>query len=419
MIQKAPIINVFNGKAGIEKALSDIIKTKKPFVGWGATDKAMEISPEFTKWYINKREELGITAKQLYVEGEGFLKTNLSELKPIPKEYSGPATTLIYGNKVAIFLWFLSPPSVIVIDSKETAIAYKAHFDFLWKTRVFTFDEILNSQLVQEEIKKKFNNNELEIVKRKKSFFIIQKKIENNISKRILLLPPNGTTTGATTGIKVFDENNSHSEASEVIITILGGVAPGRNGYSRIKNKIKLSYSLTREVKLPLKEKILSSHTPPITILKSDGFGFWHSLSNQSTEWVAIYLEKELRSTKEINWGQVFSQVGIPDNNHQKILTYINSIKEYGDEVFEKNPEAIKYLETYPSQERILQVLIKALNIQEYGKHEQCTIFAIILKVAKHVDTSKLIKIIEQAKENKLAPEFYLSELEKKIRKKG
>jgi len=128
-----PIVEVYEGKEGIKTVLNDLIRTGKNFVGFGATDRAFILFPEFTKMYMREREKIKIRARQIYTEGERVLRTPLSKFKFIPREYSSPATTLVYGSKVAIFMWFIEPPIVVLIENEEAAEAYKNHFEFMWK----------------------------------------------------------------------------------------------------------------------------------------------------------------------------------------------------------------------------------------------------------------------------------------------
>jgi len=57
----------------------------------------------------------------------------LFEVKFLPKEYASPASTNIYGDKVAILLWE-EEPLAIVIKNKKIADAYRSFFSLLWKT---------------------------------------------------------------------------------------------------------------------------------------------------------------------------------------------------------------------------------------------------------------------------------------------
>lgn len=128
-----PTIEVYEGKEGIKTVLQDILKERKDFVAYGATDRASTLLPEFTKRYLKEREKNTIRARQFYPQGEKVLNSRLSVFKPIPKEYCGPATTIIYADKVALFMWFVDPPVVVLIKNKEAAQAYKNNFEYMWK----------------------------------------------------------------------------------------------------------------------------------------------------------------------------------------------------------------------------------------------------------------------------------------------
>jgi len=130
--QSKPIIEVHEGREGIKTVLSDILREGKKFVGFGATDRAMVLLPEFTKRYLRERGKRKIRARQLYPKGETVLRSKVSTFKSIPKEFCGPATTLVYGDKVAIFMWFIEPLAVVLIKNKAAAQAYRNQFEFMW-----------------------------------------------------------------------------------------------------------------------------------------------------------------------------------------------------------------------------------------------------------------------------------------------
>jgi len=128
-----PVIEVYEGREGIKTVLTDMLNEGKDFVGFGATDRVSILLPEFTKRYLKEREKRKIRARQFYPEGEKILKSPLSTFKSTPKEFSGPATTLIYGAKVALFMWFIEPPVVVLIKNADAANAYRNQFEFMWK----------------------------------------------------------------------------------------------------------------------------------------------------------------------------------------------------------------------------------------------------------------------------------------------
>ena len=88
--------------------------------------------PVFSKIFVKRREQKKVNAKILVVKGEQPIKTKLNEYRWIPKEYSLPSSTIIYGNKTATLIWSEEPLG-IMIDNKEVADSYRSYFKLLWK----------------------------------------------------------------------------------------------------------------------------------------------------------------------------------------------------------------------------------------------------------------------------------------------
>ena len=57
------------------------------------------------------------------------------------------------------------------------------------------------------------------------------------------------------------------------------------------------------------------------------------------------------------------------------------------------------------------------LNVQETGKHESCTFFGLLLKIAKK-EQILVLDEVRKAKQSKTAPYYYLEDLESKLAKK-
>jgi sugar-specific transcriptional regulator TrmB len=127
------VIEVYEGKEGLKTVMNDIIKEGKDFVTWGATTKVRDYLPNFfIEKYLNERKKRNIKARQLFTDFYGVLETPLSENKKLPKEFASPATTLVYGDKVSIWMW-LEIPRVVLIKNKELAKSYRQHFELMWK----------------------------------------------------------------------------------------------------------------------------------------------------------------------------------------------------------------------------------------------------------------------------------------------
>lgn len=55
------------------------------------------------------------------------------DAKYIPKEFTNPVSTVIYGDKTAIILWE-EVPFAVLIESAKIARSYRNTFELLWKT---------------------------------------------------------------------------------------------------------------------------------------------------------------------------------------------------------------------------------------------------------------------------------------------
>ncbi len=131
--KERPQVETYEGVEGFKTLMNDIIKTGKDFVGWGASDRVRETVPDYiVKIYLKQREKKKIRARQLFVKTEGVLDTPMSKFKAIPKEFSSPATTIVYDNKVAIMI-YTAIPLIMIVKSRELADSYRKHFELLWK----------------------------------------------------------------------------------------------------------------------------------------------------------------------------------------------------------------------------------------------------------------------------------------------
>ncbi len=126
------IAQIFIGNKGLKTVMNDIIETKKDFVEFGVEGKFEDILPAYTKHWANQRVKKNIKAKIICTESSQTPEWKMNEIRFIPKEYQSPASTLIYGDKVAIFI-DEEPILIILIESKKLAQSYRNYFKLLWK----------------------------------------------------------------------------------------------------------------------------------------------------------------------------------------------------------------------------------------------------------------------------------------------
>ncbi|MEM7817723.1 MAG: helix-turn-helix domain-containing protein [Candidatus Aenigmatarchaeota archaeon] len=128
-------IKVFSGKAGLKTLFEDQIAEGKQVLIIGASPRAHKMLDYFFRAFDRKRTEKGIKVKLIFdVSAKGkFRRIPLSEIRYIPEELGGVATTNIYGDKVAIVLWNELTPYGILIQSKPAADSYRKLFEIVWE----------------------------------------------------------------------------------------------------------------------------------------------------------------------------------------------------------------------------------------------------------------------------------------------
>ena len=216
---------------------------------------------------------------------------------------------------------------------------------------------------------------------------------------------------------------NPHPEARKARVKILGKINPTKKGFKPLIREIKFSFSLTRSVPTEktsayakFSEKYSKSQLKSwknwFYVVKENGWGNFHSLINLSNEWVVAFLEKELVDQKTIDLKSYFEK--LPQPEAKKLRVAIQRIEHTGDKIFD-DTKFVSELLKFPSK-ILVPFLIQMLNVQETGKHENCTFFALLLKIAKK-NKRQVLEKVKQAIELKSAPYYYLEDLKRKLSK--
>lgn len=127
-------VEIYRGKEGLRTILKDVIRTKKDYIAFGEEGRFQKVLPIDVQRYIKELEKNNIHERVLVREdlrGKA-LKSKNSDFRYLPKDYLSPVTTVVYGDKVANFIWTL-PYYAILTKNKEVADSFKSHFNLLWK----------------------------------------------------------------------------------------------------------------------------------------------------------------------------------------------------------------------------------------------------------------------------------------------
>jgi len=127
------IVQVYKGKEGGKTVLKDIITTGKDYGVFGYEGQFRRIFPKiYLDQYMRDLKKKGMTERVLIKKGIKVNKYNQVKIKYLPKNFSSPSTTVVYGNKIAHVVW-TEPYFIIVVENKEIAKSYKNYFKSMWK----------------------------------------------------------------------------------------------------------------------------------------------------------------------------------------------------------------------------------------------------------------------------------------------
>ena len=132
--------HLYEGILGVKAITDDILRTKEEVVTFGVPRNISEIMKNFVSQYHKKRIDLKIVQKHIYDEDAKerikFLnELKYTEAKYLPGAINSPATTTIYGDKIAFYIWS-DPVLAVLIESKRMAESYRKYFEILWKIAI-------------------------------------------------------------------------------------------------------------------------------------------------------------------------------------------------------------------------------------------------------------------------------------------
>ena len=131
---------IYKGKKGMKSVAEDILRTGKELLVFRAEGNFMEKFKHYAiKWH-EKRRKLKIPIRIIYNErirkNKLKIKSPLLKMKFNSTMDETPATTWIYGDKIAIIVWS-EQPICTLIRSRDVAKSYKQFFEVLWKSSRF------------------------------------------------------------------------------------------------------------------------------------------------------------------------------------------------------------------------------------------------------------------------------------------
>jgi len=126
------VARVFIGSEGKKFVMNDIVEVGKNFVVFGGEGRFVEDLKDYTEQWARRREERNIRAKIIVAKGSRAPVWKLNKIRVVGKEYVSPASTFVYGDKVAMFMND-DVESVVLIENVRLARSYLSYFGVLWR----------------------------------------------------------------------------------------------------------------------------------------------------------------------------------------------------------------------------------------------------------------------------------------------
>ncbi len=127
---------IYKGKKGLRSVTEDILRERKEILIFGATGRFVEEFGHYAEQWHLRRGQLGIPARIIFNEKTREKRSKILwkhiQIRFHPSIEETPATTWMYGDKVALVVWG-EQPLVTLIRSKQIAYSYRAFFEVMWK----------------------------------------------------------------------------------------------------------------------------------------------------------------------------------------------------------------------------------------------------------------------------------------------
>jgi sugar-specific transcriptional regulator TrmB len=132
--KKRQEVHSFKGLLGIKTVLKDILDTKpKELLNFASTRGLYVLAPTAYEIFEEQRIKNKIFMKVITSSTAKRVlpRQKLQEFRFLEEDFNHSSSTLVYANRVAIFMW-TEDPIVILIESAELAESYRNYFYSLW-----------------------------------------------------------------------------------------------------------------------------------------------------------------------------------------------------------------------------------------------------------------------------------------------
>ncbi len=131
---------IYSGVRGIKTVCESILSELRPngtYLDFGVSGLFRDVMGAYWFQWQRKKQLYKIKAKCIFDESvrekKNFLREYVGTAKFVAKEFYSPVDTMIYNDKVVLFIWNAKPALAVKIKSADVANAYRNQFKLLWK----------------------------------------------------------------------------------------------------------------------------------------------------------------------------------------------------------------------------------------------------------------------------------------------
>jgi sugar-specific transcriptional regulator TrmB len=133
-------VTVYSGYKGIKTVCDNILEELKgngEYLDFGVSGLFRIVMGPYWDLWQKKKKQYKIKAKCIFDEtlkkdNPQFLKDYYGKARFHKKEFKSMTDTMIYNDKVVLFIWTAKPPIAIVIQNKDNAQSYRNQFNLMW-----------------------------------------------------------------------------------------------------------------------------------------------------------------------------------------------------------------------------------------------------------------------------------------------
>ncbi|MBU1202046.1 MAG: helix-turn-helix domain-containing protein [Nanoarchaeota archaeon] len=134
-------VNVYSGYKGIKTVCENMLeelKERGEYLDFGVSGLFRDVMGPYWDLWQTKKKKYKIKAKCIFDEilkekNPNLLKDYFGEAKFHSSEFKSLTDTIIYNDKVVLFIWTAKPPIAVIIQNKENAESYRNQFNLMWK----------------------------------------------------------------------------------------------------------------------------------------------------------------------------------------------------------------------------------------------------------------------------------------------